>query len=628
MSQVVNNSTLRNLRFTQDALDRVADSHRRNLKGQRDGRRAILVNCNLSKLDLSEVELSKAELIGCNFDRCKVHRAVFRGANLFGASFVGANSSGAGFENADLRGAIFEDADLTSATFTGADMRDGVIQGREAEASGSRFTNARLDCTNLTNTKLKGADFAGAVIMSTNFAASDLRQASFRGSEIRNVNFKGAQLHGADVTGADLDKEALAYLDSIGIRPTPPREITKEELERRLAIHLLWIQSNGQQGQRADLRNCNLAGFDLSGKNFCAVDLRLAILSGANLRNTRLLATDLRRAVLNKVDATGADLRGANLLGAATRGMIKSSLHMGELPGTGLRSPSSTNRRHVRPRQGRIVSGQQVELARPCSIPSCARRPADPVPAPPPWSRVEPFQAPRRSRRYQVAPAQGFSAPGLGDCQAQWDAAPHIDQIEMAGIGREDGRHAAGNRFHRGQVGAALGPAEEERHIGLAQDAWQAGIGQRAEMHDLVWCNAVRHGPAQRIGPAFCRELERHQIGAFIDVHGTLRPGRAPGRHQQRVGMPPGEALKGAARTVLALAPLELAAGEDDEAIAEQASARRRVEQRRIDALQHQRRLADAGFVQYRLVPARTGHDKRIALRPLARLRQDEPRSP
>src|SRR6201999_3858349 len=112
MSQVVSNSTLRNLRFTQDALDRVADSHRRHLKGQRDGRRAILVNCNLSKLDLSEFELSKAELIGSSFDRCKVHRATFRSANLFGSSFVGANLSGAVFENADLRGAIFEDADL------------------------------------------------------------------------------------------------------------------------------------------------------------------------------------------------------------------------------------------------------------------------------------------------------------------------------------------------------------------------------------------------------------------------------------------------------------------------------------------------------------------------------------
>jgi uncharacterized protein YjbI with pentapeptide repeats len=141
---------------------------------------------------------------------------------------------------------------------------------------------------------------------------------------------------GADVSGADLDAQALAYLESVGVRPAPAQEITKDELEQLLGLHLRWIESNGQSGQRADLRNCNLAGFDLAGKNLSAADLRLAILSGANLRSARLLATDLRRAVLNKVDATGADLRGATLLGAATRGMIKSELHLGELPGTGL----------------------------------------------------------------------------------------------------------------------------------------------------------------------------------------------------------------------------------------------------------------------------------------------------
>src|SRR5579859_7615342 len=147
MSQTATNSTLRNLRFTQEVADRLAEAHRRHLKGLRDGRRAILVNCDLSQLDLSEQDFSKAEFIGCIFNGCKLHRAVFKHANLFGADFTGANLSGGMFDHTDLRGSIFEHADLTNAVFTNADMRDGVIQGREGETSGSRFTNARMDCT-------------------------------------------------------------------------------------------------------------------------------------------------------------------------------------------------------------------------------------------------------------------------------------------------------------------------------------------------------------------------------------------------------------------------------------------------------------------------------------------------
>jgi uncharacterized protein YjbI with pentapeptide repeats len=84
----------------------------------------------------------------------------------------------------------------------------------------------------------------------------------------------------------------------------------QSELDHILNQHKLRLDSNGDQGKRADLAGADLAGADLTGAK-----LHSANLAGANLRSA-----DLDRANLSAADLTGADLAGANLSGANLSG--------------------------------------------------------------------------------------------------------------------------------------------------------------------------------------------------------------------------------------------------------------------------------------------------------------------
>ena len=71
------------------------------------------------------------------------------------------------------------------------------------------------------------------------------------------------------------------------------------DIQKVLEQHKIWVDSNGKEGERADLSDATLINLDLSG-----VDLR-----GAQLRDINLSGADLRNANLR-----GADLRGQTLL--------------------------------------------------------------------------------------------------------------------------------------------------------------------------------------------------------------------------------------------------------------------------------------------------------------------------
>jgi hypothetical protein len=77
----------------------------------------------------------------------------------------------------------------------------------------------------------------------------------------------------------------------------------QSKLKQVLDQHRLWLETNGVQGQYANLRGANLGGANLSG-----ADLRYANLTGADLRHVNLYYANLTDANL-----TGADLRYANL---------------------------------------------------------------------------------------------------------------------------------------------------------------------------------------------------------------------------------------------------------------------------------------------------------------------------
>lgn len=89
----------------------------------------------------------------------------------------------------------------------------------------------------------------------------------------------------------------------------------EEILDKILKEHELWIENNGDEGNRA-----NLFGEDLRRVNLSGTDLRRAYLFDANLSYVDLHGANLSDANLCRADLRGTDLRGANLSGARISG--------------------------------------------------------------------------------------------------------------------------------------------------------------------------------------------------------------------------------------------------------------------------------------------------------------------
>ena len=85
------------------------------------------------------------------------------------------------------------------------------------------------------------------------------------------------------------------------------------KLNKILDNHKLWLQTNGEQGERADLSSANLRSADLSYADLRSANLRSADLSYADLRSANLRSADLSYADLRSADLSYADLRYADL---------------------------------------------------------------------------------------------------------------------------------------------------------------------------------------------------------------------------------------------------------------------------------------------------------------------------
>ncbi len=100
-------------------------------------------------------------------------------------------------------------------------------------------------------------------------------------------------------------------------------EISEGDLSKILEEHKKWLETDGKEGQRADLSWSNLIGSNLSeanlseanliGSNLSEANLYGANLSGANLSYTDLSYTDLSDANLSDAILFRADLSGAKI---------------------------------------------------------------------------------------------------------------------------------------------------------------------------------------------------------------------------------------------------------------------------------------------------------------------------
>ncbi len=298
------------VRLDANAVEVLHERHRRYLRNQSGGARAMLRQCDLSGLDLSGGDWTNSEFLVCKFDGSNLQRTVFRHANLFGARFNNCDLAGADFEKSDLRGAKFELANLTGAHLGGADLREGMVidAGVTLDGdTGSRFTNAILKGAKLPNARCKAVDFSGAILEGTDFSDADLRSAILKGDVGQRLQNSGASL--------------------------PQSRMKLEAIADRLKMHELWVASQGKEGRRLNLSGSNLEGIDLSGKLLAAAKLDHTILVGANLKNANLAAAVLTGANLQGAILAFAELRGADLRWANLRETVMLGTKQGEMPG-------------------------------------------------------------------------------------------------------------------------------------------------------------------------------------------------------------------------------------------------------------------------------------------------------
>ncbi|MDA0369244.1 MAG: pentapeptide repeat-containing protein [Proteobacteria bacterium] len=92
--------------------------------------------------------------------------------------------------------------------------------------------------------------------------------------------------------------------------------------------HALWLDTNGQKGEKARFEGADLSGADLAGLNLANANFRGANLSDSNCTGTQLMSAELRRA-----NMSGARLSGADLSFAAMR---HANLSLADLSGATL----------------------------------------------------------------------------------------------------------------------------------------------------------------------------------------------------------------------------------------------------------------------------------------------------
>ena len=100
-----------------------------------------------------------------------------------------------------------------------------------------------------------------------------------------------------DTVEVNVEREAFLLNEAL-------RKISKDELKTIIDRHVLWLDSCGTDGERANLSKTDLSGMDLSGANLKRADLSGSDLSGSDLTGTNMENTNIRLAKIKNIIAS------------------------------------------------------------------------------------------------------------------------------------------------------------------------------------------------------------------------------------------------------------------------------------------------------------------------------------
>src|SRR6202043_1662690 len=89
---------------------------------------------------------------------------------------------------------------------------------------------------------------------------------------------------------------------------TPLQVLSPDEIERMLAEHRLYLETEYHQGHRANFSSADLAGRDFSGLNLRGIKMDRAVLRGADFTGAHLQSANLVGAILQEACFDRADL--------------------------------------------------------------------------------------------------------------------------------------------------------------------------------------------------------------------------------------------------------------------------------------------------------------------------------
>src|ERR1700726_1510409 len=106
---------------------------------------------------------------------------------------------------------------------------------------------------------------------------------------------------------SDRPQSRFAGMADVSAR-TPLRVLSPDEIERMLAEHRLYLETEYHEGHRANFSSADLAGRDFSGLNLRGVKMDRAVLTGADFTRAHLQSANLIGAILQEACFDRADL--------------------------------------------------------------------------------------------------------------------------------------------------------------------------------------------------------------------------------------------------------------------------------------------------------------------------------
>ncbi|MFP4207277.1 MAG: DUF2169 domain-containing protein [Wenzhouxiangella sp.] len=290
-----------------------ADLSEMDLSGA-DLRGILLESADLTRTCLSGARLEDAVLAHARLDHTLLDKACLDRANLGKSRWTKVDARGASLVGTTLAEARLREVDLSGATLSGMEMmlhakfrsvRLDAIEGKELvfmehDLRSVTFKSAKLPTTVFLNCDLTGTQFPGANLSESVFLTCTGVGSQLAGARLDGVKFvsgcdfsqadfshchaKGANLRGTRLIQADFSHSILDASDFSEVLAGSSR------LAGSSAVAARWT--------RADLREADIRGVNLTDAALDKADLRGASLAGSNLFRADLALVHVDRATV------------------------------------------------------------------------------------------------------------------------------------------------------------------------------------------------------------------------------------------------------------------------------------------------------------------------------------------